>query len=89
VKQEGKKNKGTGIITVDDLPDLKFDTYLKFCFFVFMFVGIFMLVYCFLVGVNPFMTDIISCPFQWLGMGFICLISFIVFKLTNNRFSNG
>lgn len=88
VKVKGKKDKGTGIIDVEDLPDLSLLTYFKFLFFVFFSMGFFLLLYCLMCGINPFAADVVSSPFQYFGLGFICFICFMVSKFDNNRYPN-
>ena len=80
-KKRGTRRKA--LVDVDDLPELSFSTYCKFLFIVFMIMGFMLLFYCFLVGVSPLGVDTLSCPFLYMGLGFICMISYVVDKFSS------
>ena len=90
--QKAAEKKGTrrkALVDVDNLPELSFGTYCKFLFIVFMISGFMLLFYCLLTDVNPFVVDTMSCPFLYMGLGFICMICFIVDKIGNKSYPKG
>lgn len=62
---------------VKDLPVLSLVVYFKFLCIVFFITGFMLLFYCILVGVHPLLTNILSCPFLYFGLGFISLFIFL------------
>ena len=63
---------------IDKIPVVSFSTYLKFCSIVFFVSGLGLFMYCFMSGVHPLSTQVLSSPFFYLIMGFVCILFHIM-----------